>query len=217
MQTSATLRQRLINWSWLCALASLLGACATTKIERTWKAPTLKTPVGKLAILALDQRGLVRQGFENRFVRDLARHGQPAVATCDLLSLPDIKEDKRTAVERFRAAGAQTILILRLAGSAGDYHESRAGNERYASTITGIENAGWYDYYSVGFVDMGVTYGHARQTVYVEVGVFDLVTEQRLWYGQTATGLKEGMDRVTEMDPLVKTFVAAMRRDGVIP
>jgi hypothetical protein len=199
-----------------CALATLLGGCAATKVEQTWKSPDLKSPVGKIAVLAIEDRGLVRQGFENRCVRQLAKTGAPAVATFDLLSLPDIKEDKRAAAERFRAAGAQAILIMRLAGSAGTYHESRAGNEQYAATITGIESMGWYDYYSVGFVDMGVTYGNTKQVVYVEVGLYDLSTEKRLWYGQTQTVLKEGMDRVSEMDPLVHKFVAAMRRDGVV-
>ena len=106
---------------------------------------------------------------------------------------------------------------MRLAGSAASYHESRAGNEQYAPTITGIESMGWYDYYSLGFVDMGVTYGSSKQTVYVEAGLYDLSTEKRLWYGQTQTVVKEGMDRVSEMDPLVNKFVAAMRKDGVVP
>jgi len=201
----------------VCAIATLLGACAATKVGQTWKSPDFKRPVGKIAVLAIEERGLVRQGFENRFVRDLTKSGASAVPTFNLLSLPDIKDDKRAAAERFRAAGAQAILILRLAGSGGSYRESRAGNERYAATVTGMGYAGWYDYYSVGFVDMGVTYGSSRQEVYVEAGLFDLKTEKRLWSGQTQTVLKEGMDRVTEMDPLVARFVSALRKDGVVP
>lgn len=200
----------------VCALAVLLGACATTKLQNTWKAPDCPQPVGKIAVLAIEERGLVREGFENRLVRLLKKTDAPAVVTYDLLSLPDIKENKQAAAERFRATGAQTVLIMRLAGSGGSYHESRAGNERYAATVTGIESMGWYDYYSVGFVDMGVTYGNTKQVVYIEVGLYDLNTEKRLWYGQTQTVLKEGVDRVSEMEPLVKKFVAAMRKDGVV-
>lgn len=65
-------------------------------------------------------------------------------------------------------------------------------------------------------MDMGVTYGSSKQEVYLEAGLYDLSTEKRLWYGQTQTILKEGMDRVSEMDPVVKKFVAAMRKDGVV-
>ena len=201
----------------VCVLLVLLSACAATKVEKTWKAPDCPQPVGKIAVLAIEERGLVRQGFENRLAGLLNEKGGSAVVTYDLLSLPDIKENKQAAAERFRATGAQTVLILRLAGSGGSYRESRAGNERYAATITGMEYTGWYNYYSVGCVDMGVTYGSSKQEVYIEAGLFDLNTEKRLWFGQTQTVLKEGMDRVSEMDPLVKKFVTAMRKDGVVP
>jgi len=201
----------------LLALVTLLCGCAATKIQKTWKAPDCPQPVGKIAVLAVEERGLVREGFENRFVRQLKETGALAVVTFDMLSLPDIKEDKRAAADRFRATGAQALLIVRLAGSAGSFHESRSGNERYASVVTGIDSLGWYDYYSVGFMDMGTTYGNTKQTVYVEASLYDLHTEKRLWFGQTQTVLKENVDRVTEMDPFVGTFVAAMRKDGVVP
>jgi len=200
-----------------CILALGLCGCAATRIQQTWKAPNCPQPVGKIAVLSLEERGLVREGFENRFVRQLKTTGAPAVVTYDLLSLPDIKDDKRAAAERFRATGAQTLLIVRLAGSAGDYHESRAGNERYAATISGIDSVGWYDYYTVGFMDMSPTYGHAKQTIYVEASLYDLNTEKRLWFAQAQTVLKEGMDRVGEMDPFVGKFIAAMKKDGVVP
>ena len=118
----------------VCVLLVLLSACAATKVEKTWKAPDCPQPVGKIAVLAIEERGLVRQGFENRLAGLLNEKGGSAVVTYDLLSLPDIKENKQAAVERFRATGAQTVLILRLAGSGGSYRESRAGNERYAAT-----------------------------------------------------------------------------------
>lgn len=199
-----------------CALAVVLVGCAATKVEKTWKAPDCPQPVGKIAVLAIEERGLVREGFENRFVRQLKATGAAAVVSYDLLSLPDIKENKQAAADRFRATGAQAVLIVRLAGSAGSFHESRSGNERYASVVTGIESTGWYDYYSVGFVDMGTTYGNSKQTVYVEASLHDLNTEKRLWFAQTETVLKENTDRVAEMDPFVSKFVAAMRKDGVV-
>jgi hypothetical protein len=201
----------------LCGAAVLLCACAATKVQNTWKSPNCPQPVGKIAVLAIEERGLVREGFENRFVRQLAQTGAPAVVTFDLLSLPDIKEDKRAAAERFRATGAQTVLIVRLAGKASSYHESRAGDERYVGTVTGIDTMGWYDYYSVAFMDMSPTYGNLKQTAYIEANLYDLTTEKRLWSGLTQTVMREDMDRVSEMDPVVEKFVAAMRKDGVVP
>jgi hypothetical protein len=200
----------------LCALAALLCSCAATSIKKTWKAPDCQQPVGKIAVLTIENRGLLRQGFENRFVAQLTKAGAPALVTYDLLSLPEIKGDKRAAADRFRAGGAEAILILRLVDVGTAYHESRAGNERYAPVITGVDSMGWYDYYSVGFTDMGTTYGSLKQTVCLETSLYDLKTEKRLWSALTETVVKENMDRVAEMDPLVGKIVAAMRKDGVI-
>jgi hypothetical protein len=150
-------------------------------------------------------------------VRQLAKTGAPAVVTFDLLSLPDIKEDKRAAAVRFRATGAKTVLILRLAGKGTSYHESRAGNEYYVGTITGMDTMGWYDYYSMAFMDMSPTYGNLKETAYIEANLYDLNTEKRLWSAQSRTVMREDMDRVSEMDPVVEKFVSAMRKDGVVP
>ena len=200
----------------LGALAALLCSCAATSLKKTWKAPDCQQPVGKIAVLAIDDRGLVRQGFENRFVAQLTKAGAPAVVTYDLLSLAEIKQDKRAAADRFRASGAEAVLILRLADISSTYRESRAGNERYVPVITGVDSVGWYDFYSVGFMDMSSTYGTLKQTVYLETSLHDLKTEKRLWSGLTETVVRENMDRVAEMDPLVAKFVAAMLKDGVI-
>jgi hypothetical protein len=200
----------------LCALAALLCSCAATSLKKTWKAPDCQQPVGKIAVLAIDDRGLVRQGFENRFVAQLTKAGAPAVVTYDLLTLAEIKQDKRAAADRFRLSGAEAVLILRLTDISSSFRESRAGNERYVPVLTGVDSLGWYDYYSVGFMDMSSTYGNLKQTVYLETSLYDLKTEKRLWSGLTETVVRENMDRVAEMDPLVEKFVAAMLKDGVI-
>jgi hypothetical protein len=200
----------------LCALAALLGSCAATSVKTTWKAPDCQQPVGKIAVLTIDERGLLRQGFENRFVAQLTKAGASALVTYDLLSLPEIKENKQAAADRFRASGVEAILILRLANVGTSYRESRAGSERYAPMLTGIDSMGWYDYYSVGFMDMSSTYGSLKQTVYLETSLYDLKTEKRLWFGLTQTVVKENMDRVAEMDPLVGKIIAAMQKDGVV-
>ena len=200
----------------LCVLVALLCSCAATSVKKTWKAPDCQQPVGKIAVLTIEERGPLRQGFENRFVAQLTKAGAPASVTYDLLSLSEIKEDKRAAADRFRKSGAEAILILRLVDVASSYRESRAGTERYAPVLTGINSMGWYDYYSVAFVDMSSTYGSLKQKVYLETSLYDLRTEKRLWSGLTQTVVRENMDRVAEMDPLVEKFVAAMRKDGVV-
>jgi hypothetical protein len=201
---------------WVCALAALLCSCAATSVKETWKAPECKGPVGKIAVLTIEERGLLRQGLENRFVRDLVKSGDSALVTYDQLSLAEIKQDKRAAAERFRASGAEALLILRLVDAASSYREVRSGGERYAGTVTGMDVMDWYTYFSMGFMDMGTTYGSLKQWVYLETSLYDLKTEKRLWSGITQTVVKERMDRVAELDPLVEKIVAAMRKDGAV-
>lgn len=202
----------------LCALAALLSSCATTPttVKNTWKSPDCRQPVGKIAVLAIDDRGLVRQGFENRFVRQLARVGAPATATFNMLSLPRIKEDKQAAAESFRASGAEALLILRLVDVASSYREIQPGGAQYATTITGFGSTDWFDFYSVVFTSTSPTYGSLKQNVCLETRLFDLNTRKCLWSALTQTVVKEDMDRVAEMDPLVEKIVAAMQKDGVI-
>jgi len=201
-----------------CTLALLLCACAATSIQKSWKAPEyVAGPFTNLAVVAIDDRGLVRQGFENRFVAQLRKAGITALTTFDLISLPDINNDKRAAAERLRSAGCQAVLTLRLSDIASFYRETRPGPERYAQAVSGVESGTWYDYYSVAYGDLSPTYGSLKQKVYLEASMFDLGTAKCLWSGLSQTVVKENMDRVAEMDPIVAKFVAAMRKDGMIP
>src|SRR5262245_5040275 len=86
-----------------CLLAGLLCSCAATSVKKTWKSPDFHSgPITKIAALAVDERTLLRQGFENRFVAQLRKGGATAITTFDLLSLPEISRDKPAATERFR-------------------------------------------------------------------------------------------------------------------
>jgi hypothetical protein len=198
----------------LCALAALFCSCAATSVKKTWKSPDCRQPVGKIAVLAIDDRGMLRQGFENRFVRELAKAGSSAVVTFDLLPLLQIKEDKRAAADRFRASGAEALLVLRLVDVGSSYHVSRVGGELSAPGIAGVDTT--FDDFGGELMDMSSTYGDLTQTVGLQTSLYDLTTEKRLWFALTQTVLKENMDRVAQMDPLVEKIVAAMRKDGVI-
>jgi hypothetical protein len=200
----------------LPALAALLCSCAVTSIKQTWKSPDCKPPAGKVAVLTIEDRPGLRQGFENRFVKQLAKAGSPAETTFDLLSLAEIKQSKSASAERLRASGAEVLLVLRLMDTATYDRQVRPGGELYAPMITGYDPVGWYDYYSVAYVSFSPTYGYSKQTIYLETSLYDLKTEKRLWAGITQTVLKENMDRLAEMDPLVEKILAAMRKDGAI-
>jgi hypothetical protein len=201
-----------------CTLALLLCSCTGTSVKKTWRSPEFhRAPFTKIAVLAVDDRQNLRRSFENCFVAELAKGGTIATTTVDVLSLPDINQDKKAAAERLRAAGAEVVVMARLAASASSFREVRPGAERYSEVITGMETTGWYDYYSVAYMDMSPTYGTVKQHVFIETSVFDLTTAKRLWSGVTQTVLTETMDPVDEISPFVVKVVAAMRKDGIVP
>lgn len=202
------------------ALASIcfwLNGCATTSIKQSWKAPDLQDrPFQKIAVLAVEERGPVRQGFENRIVQALGKQDQAALTTYDLLDLPGIKADKEAAAARVRSAGAEAVLILRLVDQSTHSHQSRATPALYAPVATGYGSFGWHDYYSVAFVDMGVVWSSSTQNIYLDSSLFDLTSGKRVWSTLTLTELKEDADRLSVADGLVATVVKAMARDGVV-
>ena len=199
-----------------CLLAALLCSCASTSVKSTWKSPDLKAPVGAIAVLCIEERGMLRQAFENRFVTQLRNAGAQAFYTYDLLSLEQIQQDKPAAAERLRTKGASALLILRVVDIAKLNQEVRPADERYVGTISGVETGIWYNYYSVAFMNMSPTYGSLTQKVYLETSLYDLNSAKRLYSALTQTVLKENTDRVAEMDPLVRKIVERMVQDGVI-
>ena len=200
----------------LASLALLLSGCASTSIKRSWKSPGYQGgPPKSIAIVVVDERGDVRTGFENRFVRDFRANGQGATATYELLGLPQIKADKEAAAARLHAAGADGVLVVRLVDQATYSREVQASPERWVPTVSGYGAYDWYTCYSVAFINMGVTWGSMKQNIYIDSSLFDLKTGQRLWSALTLTVLKEDADRVAEVDVLTGTVVKALRKDGL--
>lgn len=194
-----------------------LTGCAGTSVKQTWKAPGYRGgPVQKIAVVAVEERGLVRLNLERRFVRDLSGQGQAIFPTYETLTLPEIKADKMAAAARLRAAGATAVLILRLVDQATYSHEVRAVPERWVPTVSGFGTYGWHDYASVSFMDMSSSWGSVTQKAYLDTSLFDLQSGQRLWSALTVTTVKDDTDRLAEADALVGKIVQAMRQDGVV-
>ena len=190
--------------------AALLCSCASTSLKQTWKSSEYqKGPVRKVAAVAVDERGMVRQAFENRFVAQLEKSGTRALTTFNLLSPAEIMADKAAAVERLQAAGADAVLVVRLVDSAFSYTEVHVGNSDWGPYDT------WYDYFALAY-GIGPSYGSLEQKTRLETSVFELKTGKRIWSGLTDTVSKYNTDRVAEIDKVVAKVLAAMRKDGII-
>ena len=168
------------------------------------------------AVLAADDRGQVRLALENRFLRDMRQEGQEALPTHNLLALPDIKTNKEAAAASFRAAGADTILVVRLLNQTTYTRTVAATPQVFVPLVTGYEDVGWYDYYSVAYMDMGVVWTSTTQDIYLHTSLFDLKTGKRLWSAQTKTVLKDDTDRLAQADLLAAKLVTALRKDGLV-
>ena len=196
---------------WLCG-------CASTSVKQSWKSPAYQSgQVQKIAVIAVDERGLVRQGFENRLVTDIRDHGQGAITTFNLIGLPEIKADKEVAATQLRAAGADSVFVMRLVDQVTYEHQVQATPAVYLPTIDGYAGYGWYDCYSVAFMNMGVVWSDATREIYLDSSLFDLKTGKRIWSAVTKTTLKETSDRLALVDSLVAKVVDAMHKDGLVP
>ena len=201
----------------MCSIAALLCSCAATTIKKTWKSPEHRdTPFARLAVIVIDERGFLRQGFENRYVTQLQNDGATGYTTFNLLPLPDINQDKAAAAEKLKTVGAQAAIVMRLMDTATIYRESRPGSEQYADVVNGFEMGTWYNYWTVAYQDMSPTFGNLKMKIFLETSIFDLNTAKRVWSGLSQTTIPESMDRVAEMDEIVAKFLTAMRRDGMI-
>jgi hypothetical protein len=146
----------------------------------------------------------------------LRARGQPALATHELLGLPEIKADKQTAAARLRQAGADAILLVRLVDRQSYARQVQATPSAYRPVATGYDTYDWHAYYTIAFTDMSAVWTSVRDYIYIDVSLFDLATGRRLWSGLTETVIKEDMDRVAEVTPLAKKILAAIHKDGLI-
>jgi hypothetical protein len=194
---------------WLCG-------CSSTSIKQSWKSPAFQSgQVQKIAVVAVDDRGLVRQGFENRLVTEMRSLGQGSITTFNLLGLPEMKADKEAAATQLRAAGADAVFVVRLVDQVTYEHQVQATPALYVPTIDGYAGYGWYDCYSVAFMNMGVVFSETTRDIYLDSSLFDLKSGKRLWSVVTMTALKEDADRLAIVDALVAKVGNAMRKDGI--
>src|SRR6478736_6511938 len=196
-------------------IAAVLCGCAATSLEQTWKAPDYQRgPVQKIAVLVIEERALQRSVLENAFAAELQSQGQAMMTTFNLLTLPEIKADKQAATRKLREAGADTILIIRLADQITRDRQVEVTPDRFSPAYSSYGMSDWYGFY-LG-TGMGTVWGDLRQEVYLDSSLHDLDTGTRLWSGVTKTVLKEGSDRIEELKPLTTKVVKAMRKDGLI-
>lgn len=200
----------------IAALAAFLCSCAATSIKSTWKSPGYRGgPVRNVAVLAVDEQGNYRPAFEGQFVAQLEQKGQPAFKTLGILSLDEIKADKEAAAEKLRAAGADSVLIIRLVDSYNQSSPAPIGGGNTLVTRTSGQ-VGGFKYYTVSSPGRGGMQHTLNKYVCLETSLYDLKTETKLWSAVTGTLLREGAEPLDEIGPLAAKVLTALRADGLI-
>ena len=194
---------------WFCG-------CAGTSIKQTWKSPDYHGgPVQKVAVLAMDERGIVRVALENRYVRDLRERGQPALACGELVDLAEIKTNKEAVTARLREAGADTILAVQLVDRIS-YNSQASGAPSLYGRDLYLYAGTWYDNFSYHSVQRAGVRSSTKREFYLDNSLFDLGSGQRLWSGLALLVLKEGDAPLDAADALSGKIVTALYKDGLI-
>jgi len=201
----------------VAAVGALLAACASTSVKTSWKSPDHPGgPVKKVAVLVVDDRGLVRQGMENRVGNQLHKQGQGVMTTFNLLPLSEIQQNKDAAAGRLRQAGADSVLIVRLVDRASYQGQVRASPALFYPGEPGYAGQTWYDYYSVAYLGMGVSWTSSRDYLTLDSSLFDLNSGARLWSCTTESVVKENSDRLEVADAFADKLVARLRESGLV-
>ncbi len=193
-----------------------LAGCASTSIKETWKSPEYHGgPVKNVAVLAMDERGIVRVALENRYVRDLKERGQEAMVCGEFVDITEIKTNKEAITARLRDAGADTILAIRLVDRVSYTSQvsttpALSGRDLYLTAGT------WYDYFAYNSVQRSGIRSSTKKEFYLDNSLFDLKTGQRLWSGLAVLVMKENQDSLDAADALSGKVVEALQKDGLI-
>jgi hypothetical protein len=169
-----------------------------------------------VAVIVVDERPMVRTILEGQFATQFEKRGTQAVRTHELMSLEEMKADKEAAVKRMRESGVDMVLVVRETDSVTYARLVRETPAMYLPTVTGFETYGWYDYFSVGFMSMGVVRGSMDRHIFLDSSLFDLSAGKRVWSGLSRTVVKEDVDRLELVRPLVKTVLDGMHKDGLV-
>ncbi len=201
------------------ALVMLSSSCASTSVKSTWKSPDYKGELPKkIAVVADEDRVMVRVALENRFINQLGADGQLSFGTA--AAFPDLtaaRKNKEATLAQLRAAGADAILITRLVSK--DAYLAKAQQRftgQYVAMTVAPDSDGWdasigsYSAYSGG------PRSDDRSYLLLDTSLYDLNTGKRIWACLTETTVKETDDRLEIADEFVGKVIKVMHQDGVI-
>lgn len=197
----------------------LFSGCASTAVKDTWKLPGYQGgPPQKVAVVADEDRMMVRTALENRFVNQLAWDGQPTIGTAaEFPDLAEARKNKEATIAKLRTDGVDAILITRLVGQTAYQAKAQQTFSGHYVGVTVTPDSGDWDT-SIGSYS---TYSSAprsddRSHMLLDTSLYDLKSGQRIWSCITETTILETDDKLEIADEFVAKVVAAMHKDGMV-
>jgi len=164
-------------------------------------------PVRNLMVVGVDKRPEVRIGFENNVVNFLQDHGVAGTASNSRISLDQLKGDREQVRARFQAAGAESVLIVRVTDRT-DFVSGAPPS--LGSVDIGAADEAVYNAFTQAGGEMDTALGFGLRLYRVSDGTL-------IWSGLVKAVMKEDADSVVFLRKVAKTIVNQMAKDKVIP
>lgn len=195
------------------ALASLLVACATTRIDAQWTSPAFAgRPVqGPVLVVGLTRDPTLRRLYEDALSAELAHRGVAAVKSYD--ELPDALSDATS--ERLLQAG-------RTAGAGAVLSTAVIGREQWVVVESlpdwGWTYPSWYGYYRPFAYPIGpYAYPaevHSYERYIASTSLTDVASSKIVWTARSSTDMPSKVER--EVSELAREIVAGLTAAGLL-
>ena len=199
---------RLVNWSNIIAALALLSACTSTHIQSTRHAAAQGAPPFRnVMVVGMDERGDVRAPFENNVVGFLQQHGVTGTSSYTRFTLDQIKGDKEQLRQQLIAAGAESVLIVRVTDRA-DFVEGPP------ASLGSLDGGALAESRYNAFTTPG---GEMNTALFLGGRCYRVSDGAVIWSCLLQEVMKEDTDSVVFIRNTAKAIVDRLAKDQVIP
>jgi hypothetical protein len=178
-----------------------LAACATTSVQGVWRDEAYQSQPKRVLVMAMFKNETTRRMVEDEFRSHFKYRGIDAAPGYEVFTGNELPT-KETVVEKVRAGGFDSLLLIRLVDMRTEKRTVSTGTTGYAPAHYGMPMHG---YYGQGYQTFyASTYQVDDRYATVQSNFYDAATEKLAWTATSDTWLADS-DQKT-----VKTFVTIM-------
>jgi hypothetical protein len=192
----------------VAGVLALVTGCSSTHIQSTrHPAGVGVPPFRNVTVVGVDQNPNVRDPFENDTAGLLQERGVVAAASYNRFSFDEVKGNKEQLRQRLQAAGAESVLFVRVTGKT-DFVEGPPASLGEMDASAGEESA------YVAFTTPG---GNMETAWRLGARLFRVSDGAVIWSAALSTVMKDDADSLAFIRGVAKDIVERMAKDKVIP